>query len=62
MQSPAFSGLTKADQDALWECYSYMSDHIAGKLSLCISISVMIRNNEATKLCVTKGQEAMVVG
>jgi hypothetical protein len=62
MQSPAFSGLTKADQDALWECYPYMSDHIAGKLSLCIGMPVMIRNNEATELCVTKGQEAVVVG
>jgi hypothetical protein len=60
--TPTLSGLTRADQDALWECYPHMSDHIAGKLSLCIGMPIMIRNNEATELCVTKGQEAVVVG
>jgi hypothetical protein len=62
MQEPTLSGLTRADQDALWECYPYMSDHVPAKLSLCVGMPVMIRNNEATELCVTKGQEAVVVG
>jgi hypothetical protein len=39
-----------------------MTEHVPGKLSLCIGMPVMIRNNEATELCVTKGQEAAVVG
>jgi hypothetical protein len=62
MQEPTLSGLTRADQDALWECYPYMSDHVPAKLSLCVGMPIMIRNNEATELCVTKGQEAVVVG
>jgi hypothetical protein len=61
-KSPTLSGLTRADQEALWECHPHMSDHIPGKLSLCVGMPVMIRNNEATELCVTKGQEAVVVG
>ncbi len=39
-----------------------MSEHIAGKLPLCIGMPVMIRHNEATELCITKGQEAIIVG
>ena len=30
--------------------------------SLCIGLPVMIRNNDATELCITKGQEGHVVG
>lgn len=59
---PTLSGLTKADQEALWECYPHMSDHVPARLSLCVGMPVMIRSNEATELCVTKGQEAVVVG
>ena len=62
MQVPTLSGLTKADQEALWECCPHMSNHIPAKLSLCVGMPVMIRNNKATELCVTKGQEAVVVG
>ena len=62
MQVPTLSGLTKADQEALWECCPHMSNHVPAKLSLCVGMPVMIRNNEATELCVTKGQEAVVVG
>ena len=35
---------------------------IAGKLSLCVGMPVMIRNNIATELCMTKGQEGFVYG
>src|SRR6266487_3635204 len=38
------------------------SGHFAGKLSLCLGMPVMIRNNDATELCITKGQEGFVVG
>jgi hypothetical protein len=38
------------------------SEHVPGKLSLCIGMPVIIRNNDATELCITKGQEGHVVG
>jgi hypothetical protein len=62
VREPTLSGLTKADQEALWECYPHMSDHVPARLSLCVGMPVIIRSNEATELCVTKGQEAAVVG
>ena len=34
--------------------------HIAGKLSLCIGLPIMIHHNFATELCITKGQEGYV--
>src|SRR4029077_4767647 len=35
---------------------------VPGKLSLCIGMPVMIRNNIATELCMTKGQEGFMYG
>jgi hypothetical protein len=35
---------------------------IAGKLRLCLGMPVMIRNNFATELCITRGQEGYVCG
>jgi hypothetical protein len=35
---------------------------VAGKLYLCIGMPVMIRNNSATEVCITKGQEGTVAG
>jgi hypothetical protein len=35
---------------------------IAGKLSLCVGMPVMIRNNIATELCMTKGQKGFMYG
>ena len=35
---------------------------IAGKLHLCLGMPVMIRNNFATELCITRGQEGYVCG
>jgi len=35
---------------------------VAGKLSLCIGLPVIIRHNYATELCITKGQEGTVCG
>ena len=49
-------------QKALWDCSPCCSENIASKLSLCVGMPVMIRNNDATELCITKGQEATVVG
>ena len=46
----------------LWDAPPSTSDHIAGKLSLCRGLPIMIRNNDATELCITKGQEGICVG
>jgi hypothetical protein len=49
-------------QDVLWNLHHSASEHIPGKLSLYIGLPVIIRNNDATELCITKGQEGHVVG
>ncbi|PPQ87198.1 hypothetical protein CVT25_014753 [Psilocybe cyanescens] len=49
-------------QEALWSRTPCASQQIASKLSLCIGMPVMIRNNDATELCIMKGQEAVIVG
>ncbi|KAH7905265.1 hypothetical protein BJ138DRAFT_1017962 [Hygrophoropsis aurantiaca] len=50
------------DQDVLWSLSPHTSDHFAPKLQLCVGMPIIIRNNDATELCITKGQEAVVVG
>ena len=48
-------------QEALWEQPTCANTKlIPGKLSLCLGMPVMIRNNAATEMCITKGQEAIV--
>lgn len=54
--------LTPEVQQLLWNSQPHTSEHIPACLSLCIGLPVMIRNNEATELCITKGQEAIVRG
>ena len=49
-------------QEAIWNLRHSASEHVPGKLSLCIGLPVMIRNNDATELCITKGQEGHIVG
>ena len=39
-----------------------VDQNFPGKLSLCIGMPVMLRNNDATELCITKGQEGTVAG
>ena len=46
----------------LWGLEHYATEHIPGKLTLCIGIPVMIRYNIATELCITKGQEGTIAG
>ncbi|KAJ7122511.1 hypothetical protein C8R43DRAFT_841236, partial [Mycena crocata] len=41
---------------------STTTDHIPGCLKLCVGMPVMIKANEATELCITKGQEGIVLG
>ncbi|KAF8973570.1 hypothetical protein BDZ97DRAFT_1648442 [Flammula alnicola] len=54
--------MTEKLQEALWNRSPCSSEQVASKLSLCIGMPVMIRRNDATELCITKGQEAIVVG
>ena len=50
------------DQLQVWKVRHGATDNFPGKLSLCIGMPVMIRNNDATELCITKGQEGSVAG
>ena len=48
-------------QSALWaQSCCENTKLIPPKLSLCVGMPIMIRNNAATELCITKGQEAEV--
>ena len=49
-------------QNIIWNLDYADTDHIPGKLSLYIGMPVMIKNNDATEICITKGQEGHVVG
>ena len=53
--------LSPALQQIIWDLLpSSNTKNIPGKLSLCRGLPVIIRLNSATKLCMTKGQEAIV--
>lgn len=54
--------LSKQLQVKLWSQPPSTSEQIPSKLSLCLGLPVMIRYNEATDLCMTRGQEGRVVG
>jgi hypothetical protein len=49
-------------QKEIWKLHHGATENFAGKLSLCLGMPIMIRNNDATELCITKGQEGFVVG
>ena len=59
---PSMQKISSEMCHALWSAPPATSQHFAGKLSLCIGMPVMIRNNDATELCITKGQEGTVAG
>ena len=53
--------IPEAIQNALWEQPTCANTKlIPGKLSICTGMPVMIRNNAATEMGITKGQEAIV--
>ncbi|KAF8812809.1 hypothetical protein BYT27DRAFT_7272511 [Phlegmacium glaucopus] len=55
--------ITPEIQNSLWsQPPSSNNKNIARKLGLCIGLPVMIRNNFATELCMTRGQEGFVFG
>jgi len=49
-------------QKIIWNLPPSATNHFPGKLSLCIGIPVIIRNNNATELYITKGQKGHGVG
>ena len=56
------TSITKADQEQLWELPHHATQYFPEKLSLCIGFPVMLWNNDATELCITKGWEGTVAG
>ncbi|KIM72209.1 hypothetical protein PILCRDRAFT_82085 [Piloderma croceum F 1598] len=49
-------------QNTLWEQpHASSNKHVPGKLTLCVGMPVMLRHNDATECCITKGAEATVV-
>ncbi|KAJ7707222.1 hypothetical protein B0H16DRAFT_1345312 [Mycena metata] len=50
-------------QEQLWAATpSSTSEHVPGCLRLCIGMPVILKSNDATELCITKGQEGIVRG
>jgi hypothetical protein len=48
-------------QKVLWDQPACANTKLVpGRLPLCIGMPIMIRNNAATEMCITKGQEAVV--
>ncbi|TEB24180.1 hypothetical protein FA13DRAFT_1639025, partial [Coprinellus micaceus] len=54
--------MTEPLQRQIWNITPSSTAHVAGKLSLCLGMPVMICHNDATELCITKGQEGLVAG
>ena len=50
------------EQCEIWKLNHATTEHFPRKLLLCIRMPVMIGNNDATELCIAKGQEVFVVG
>ena len=61
-QSQQNNSIHPVKQRILWNLPPDVTQHKAGKLSLCIGMPVLIKKNIATELCVTNGAEATVVG
>ncbi|KAF6751743.1 hypothetical protein DFP72DRAFT_816147 [Ephemerocybe angulata] len=55
-------GLPESLQRLLWSLEPHTCEHIPAVLRLCKGMPVMLRYNDATELCITKGQEGLVVG
>ncbi|KAI0770841.1 hypothetical protein BC629DRAFT_1292002, partial [Irpex lacteus] len=49
-------------RDMLWSLSPRRTEHVAGRLRLCVGMPVMLKANEATELCATNGAEGVVVG
>lgn len=50
-------------QRILWkQPHASSNKHVPARLDLCIGMPVMLKHNDATECCITKGAEATVVG
>ena len=49
-------------QRVIWDLLPSSTNSFPDKLSLCAGIPVIIRNDNATEICTTKGQGDQVVG
>ena len=52
--------LDPALQKALWTLPHVSTDHVPGKLLICVGMPIMLHHNEATECCITKGAEGTV--
>jgi|SRR5882762_3406756 len=54
--------ISPALQKIIWNLPPSATNHFLDKPSLCIGMSMIIRNNNAIEIWITKGQEGHVVG
>ena len=54
--------ISPALQKIIWNLPPSATNDFPGKISLCIGMPVIIRNNDATELYITQGLEGHVVG
>ncbi|PPQ73348.1 hypothetical protein CVT24_012186 [Panaeolus cyanescens] len=54
--------LSRGEQEGLWRQPPDTSEQVPACLKLCLGMPVMLRYNQATDLCITRGQEGYVVG
>ena len=57
-----YSQMTTSLRKQLWDILPVDSEHLPGKLTLCVGMPVMIKHNEATECSVTNGADCTVVG
>jgi len=57
-----FSQMTSSLKQQLWDMLPVDSEHLPGRLTLCLGMPVMIKYNEATECSVTNGADCVVVG
>lgn len=53
--------MSKTLQGLLWQQPPSTSEQVPGTLEICRGMPALIRHNEATELCMTRGQEARIV-
>ncbi|THU76684.1 hypothetical protein K435DRAFT_704267, partial [Dendrothele bispora CBS 962.96] len=61
-KSTAVKSMTEQFREVLWNLPPCDTSHLPGILNLCLGMPIMIKNNEATELCITNGQECHVHG
>ena len=54
--------ISPALQKIIWNLPTCAKNHLLSRLSLCIDMPVIIRNIDATELCITKRRKGHVVG